>query len=127
MIRKVFKVKDKWEVVVYYNIDYNLFDYIANDISKLGINDNSINRLYKMMYTHKAKAFTISSPVKKCSIVGINTSNSRLDFINSIAHEATHVAEAMMNYYGVKLEGEPIAYTIGYLVQIMIEPLKFIY
>lgn len=126
MIKKVFNIDNKWKVIVYYNIDYNLFSYIADDIRKLGVGDELINRVYKKMKNGRAKAVTISSPVKKCSVVGFNSTNSDYDLINSIAHEAVHVMEAMLNYYNVDVEGEPPAYTIGYLVQIMLQPLALI-
>lgn len=126
MIKKVFNIDNKWKVIVYYNIDYNLFDYIANDIHKLGMSNKLINRVYKAMKSGKAKAVTISSPVKKCSIVGFNPAKSNYDLINSIAHEAVHIMEAMLDYYNVDINGEPPAYTIGHLVQIMIQPLALI-
>lgn len=126
MIKKVFNIDNKWKVIVYYNIDYNLFHYIADDISKLGISNASLYRVYKMMKSNKAKAVTISSPLKRCSIVGFNKTTSRYDLINSIAHEAVHVTEAMLNYYDINIEGESPAYTIGHLVEIMLQPLKFI-
>jgi len=34
--------------------------------------------------------------------------------------------EAILDYYNVDITGELPAYTIGHLVQIMLEPLKFI-
>lgn len=126
MIKKIFSINNKWKVIVYYNIDYNLFDYIANDIYNLGMSNKLINRVYKMMKSGRAKAVTISSPVKKCSIVAFNSTKSNYDLINSIAHEAVHVMEAMLNYYDTDIEGEPPAYTIGHLVQIMMQPLALI-
>lgn len=47
MIKKVFNIDNKWKVIVYYNIDYNLFDYIANDASKLGMSDASFTGYIK--------------------------------------------------------------------------------
>lgn len=126
MIKKIFNIDNKWKVIVYYNIDYNLFDYIADDIYDLGMSDKLIDRVYKMMKSGRAKAVTISSPVKKCSIVAFNPTKSNYDLINSIAHEAVHVMEAMLNYYNVNITGEPPAYTIGHLVQIMMQPLALI-
>lgn len=126
MIKKIFNINNKWKVIVYYNIDYNLFDYIANDIYNLGMSNKLINRVYKMMKSGRAKAVTISSPVKKCSIVAFNSTKSNYDLINSIAHEAVHIMEAMLNYYDIDIEGEPPAYTIGHLVQIMMQPLALI-
>ena len=126
MIKKVFNIDNKWKVIVYYNIDYNLFDYIADDIYELELNDKLVNRVYKMMKSGRAKAVTINSPLKKCSIVGFNPTKSKYDLINSIAHEAVHVMEAMLNYYNIDIKDEPPAYTIGHLVQIMIQPLSLI-
>lgn len=126
MIKKIFNIDDKWKVIVYYNIDYNLFSYIADDIYNLGMSDKLINRIYKMMKSGKAKAVTISSPVKKCSIVAFNKTNRHYDLINSIAHEAVHVMEAMLNYYNINIKDEAPAYTIGHLVQIMLQPLSLI-
>ena len=126
MIKKIFNIDNKWKVIVYYNVDYNLFYYIANDIYKLGASKKVINRIYKMMKSGKAKAVTISFPLKKCSVVAFNPSTSDYDLINSVAHEAVHVMEAMLRYYNVDIEGEHPAYTIGYLVQIMLEPLSLI-
>lgn len=126
MIKKIFNIDNKWKVIVYYNIDYNLFDYIANDIYNLGKDNKLINRVYNMMKSGRAKAVTISSPLKKCSIVAFNPTNSKYDLINSIVHEAVHVMEAMLDYYNVDITGEPPAYTLGYLVQIMMQPLALI-
>ena len=126
MIKKTFNIDNKWKVIVYYNIDYNLFSYIADDIYDLGMSNKLVNRVYKMMKSGRAKAVTISSPVKKCSIVAFNPTNSNYDLINSIAHEAVHVMEAMLNYYDINIKGEPPAYTLGYLIQIIIQPLALI-
>lgn len=126
MIKKIFNIDNKWKVIVYYNIDYNLFDYIADDIYKLKMSDRLVNRVYKMMKSGRAKAVTISSPVKKCSVVAFNPTNSKYDLINSIAHEAVHVMEAILNYYNIDVSGEPPAYTLGHLVQIMLQPLALI-
>ena len=126
MIKKIFNIDNKWKVIVYYNIDYNLFAYIADDIYELGMSIKSINRLYETMKSGKAKAVTISSSAKKCSIVAFNPTKSNYDLINSIAHEAVHVMEAMLNYYNIDIKGESPAYTIGHLVQIMLQPLSLI-
>lgn len=126
MIKKIFNIDNKWKVIVYYNIDYNLFAYIADDIYKLGMSGKSINKVYETMKSGKAKAVTISSSAKRCSVVAFNPTKSNYDLINSIAHEAVHVMEAMLNYYNVDIKGESPAYTIGHLVQIMLQPLSLI-
>lgn len=121
MIKQVINVNNKWKVIVYYDIDYNLFPYINQELYKAGITQKEIERLYEKMYNHKAKAFTISNFKNKVSIVGFNTHKTRSDYISSIAHEAVHVKQAMLDYYGVDDVDEPPAYTIGFLVMKMLQ------
>lgn len=121
MIKQVIDVNNKWKVIVYYDIDYNLFPYINQELYKAGISQKEIERLYEKMYKRKAKAFTISNFKNKVSIVGFNTHQTRSDYISSIAHEAEHVKQAMLDCYGVDDADEPPAYTIGFLVMKMLQ------
>lgn len=121
MIKQVINVEDYWKIIVYYNVDYNLFDYIAYDFHCIGANDYVINRIYKTMKCRKAKAVTLSNRLLHISIVVFNKHKEKLDYINSIVHEAEHVKQAMLIAYNVKDEGEAPAYTIGFIVMKMIQ------
>lgn len=121
MIKQVINVNNKWKVIVYYDIDYNLFPYINQELYKAGIKKHHIEQIYNTMYHRKAKAFTMSNLKSKTSIVGFNTHKTRSDYISSIAHEAEHVKQAMLDYYGVEDVDEPPAYTIGFLVMKMLQ------
>ena len=50
----------------------------------------------------------------------LNMSRSRYDYINSIIHEAEHVKQHMLKAYDVVDEGEPSAYTVGYIAMRML-------
>ena len=106
MIKQVINVNNKWKVIVYYDIDYNLFPYINQELYKAGVKQHHIEQIYNKMYHRKAKAFTMSNLKSKTSS----------DYISSIAHEAEHVKQHMLDYYGVEDVDEPPAYTIGFLV-----------
>lgn len=122
MIRRVIDIDNYWKVIVYYDIDYNLFDYIVRDISTTAsLPVEEINNLFTNLITHKVKAFTYSSIKDKLSIVGFNKHKDYYDYINSIVHEAEHIKQDMLKVYKVKDSGEPPAYTIGFLVMKMIE------
>ena len=121
MIKQVINVNNKWKVIVYYDIDYNLFPYINQELHKANIKQSAIEDIYSKMYYKKAKAFTISNLEAKISIVGFNIHETRSDYINSIAHEAEHVKQDMLDYYGVKDTDEPPAYTIGFLIMKMLQ------
>ena len=63
--------------------------------------------------------FTYTDPKKKTSIVGIASTSSQEEFLNTIVHEAKHVQSHICEYYDVHEDGEQAAYLIGYIVQKM--------
>jgi hypothetical protein len=127
MIKQVFNVESYWKVIVYYDVDYNFFDIIATEFRQYNASISSINDIYSIMSQGKAKAVTYSNIDKHVSIVLFNRHRSKEDYINSLVHEAEHIKQAMLDAYRVKDEGEPPAYTVGYLVMKMWEMFKSMY
>lgn len=121
MIKQVINVDNYWKIIVYYNVDYNLFSYIAKDLYNIEVSNKLIKRTFYNMYNHKAKAVTISSQYYKTSIVLFNKHKSKYDYLNSIIHEAEHIKQAMLKAYNVEDENEPPAYTIGFIGMKMLE------
>lgn len=115
MIKQVINIEGYWEVIVFWNVNYDLFDIVEHELKKVGLSDAAIERVKKMM-EKEAKAVTCSNGGKHLSVVAFNHHSSEADYINSIVHEAEHVKQAMLKTYLVDDEGEPPAYTIGYLV-----------
>ena len=121
MIRQTINVNNYWEIIVYYNIDYNLFDYIAYDLYyKVSSPVEKIDEIYYNL-KHKAKAVTVSSINNHISIVAFNIHKNKYDYINSIVHEAEHIKQAILRAYNVEDKGEPPAYTIGFIVMKMLQ------
>lgn len=120
MIKQTIDVNGYWKVIVYYDINYNLFNHIATDLHHIGTQPKSINRIYKNMITNKAKAVTVSNIDMRTSVVAFNYHKDKYDYINSIVHEAEHVKQAMLEGYNIEDKGEHPAYTIGYLVMKML-------
>ena len=127
MIRQEFNVKHYWKVIVYYDVNYNLFNYIEDELYDIIHKEKDIDRLYYNMSTYKAKAVTISSIKKHKSIVLFNKHKSYYDYINSIVHEAEHIKQAILNAYNIKDYGENPAYTIGFVAMKMLMILKYLY
>lgn len=120
MIKRIININNYWKVIVYYNIDYNFFDYVENDLLYYGTPVESIKRIYHNMRT-TAKAFTYSNDKYRVSIVGFNIYFDKYDYINSIVHEAEHIKQAMLDYYNIPDEGENAAYTIAYIAMKMLQ------
>ena len=119
MIKQVFQVEHYWEVIVFYSLNYDLFDVVEKDLLDNGASQDVLEEIYYMMYYRKAKAATYNNFHLHTSIVLFNQHNSKEDYLNSIVHEAEHVKQAMLKAYHVEDDGEPPAYTIGYLISQM--------
>ena len=120
MIKQVINVDNKWKVIVYYNIDYNLFHYVADELRSLGMSSKRIERIAYLSFTGEVKAFTVTNAARQTSVVGFNYHKTIKDYVNSIAHEAEHVKQHMLDAYLVADKNEPPAYTIGFLVSKML-------
>ena len=120
MIKRIININNYWKVIVYYNINYNFFDYVENDLLYYGTPVESIKRIYYNMRT-TAKAFTYSNVKYKVSIVGFNIHFDKYDYINSIVHESEHVKQAILKYYNIADEGENAAYTVAYIAMKMLQ------
>ena len=126
MIRQEFSVESYWKVIVYYNLDYGLFNIVSHTLLEAGADKDTIEDIYHHMSSYKAKAVTYSNYSRHISVVLFNRHNSMADFINSIVHEAEHIKQAMLYAYKINDAGEPPAYTIGFLASRMYEVLRYL-
>ena len=120
MIKQIINIDNYWEVIVYYDIDYNFFNDIVKELNYLNAPVEEIDKIYYTM-KYKAKAFTYSNLKYRVSIVGFNIHFDKYDYINSIVHEAEHIKQAMLDYYNIPDEGENAAYTIAYIATKMLQ------
>lgn len=120
MIKRIIDVQGYWKVIVYFDIDYDLFNIVAKELEGVLCPKEEIKGIYYHMTTD-AKAFTFSNIDLGISVVGFNKHKNRYDYIDSIVHESEHIKQAMLRAYKVNDSGEPPAYTIGYLVSQMLK------
>lgn len=121
MIKQVFNVEHYWKVIVYYNVNYSLFNIIVGTLKDIHCPNYIINEIYYYMKTHRAKAVTISNCKHKVSILLFNNHSDYYDYINSIVHEAEHIKQSLLKCYNIDDEGEEPAYTIGFIASKMIK------
>ena len=123
MIKQLIDIDGYWEVIVYYNVDYNFFNDIAFELKAIGSPVEKIDDVYYRL-KYENKAVTCSNIKEHISVVLFNYHKSRYDYINSIIHEAEHIKQHMLMAYNVVDEGEPPAYTVGYIAMrmLMINP-----
>lgn len=75
--------------------------------------------VYNAPLPYEDTGFTFTDFAKKKSIVGISSSSTKEEFINTVVHEAKHVQSHICRYYDVMETSEEAAYLIGYIVQRM--------
>lgn len=124
MIRQQFYVEHYWEVIVFFDLDFDLFQYVEDELLDIGFPLKEIDNLYYQLWSGYAKAATCSNIEYHKSIILLPPHTSPQDYLDSIVHEAEHVKQAMLDAYQVEDKGEPPAYTIGYLVSRMYPILK---
>ena len=119
MIRQHFYVEYYWEVIVFYNLDFDLFEYVEEELLGIGFHIREIDELHYYLWSGLAKAVTCSNIEYHKSIILLPPHTSPQDYLDSIVHEAEHVKQAILETYQVEDRGEPPAYTIGYLISRM--------
>ena len=115
MIRRVIHIESYWKVVVYFDVDYDLFYIVSDEMAGIGTSERTIDEVYSNMSSGDAKGVTLSNLDKHISVVLFNEHSSYQDYLNTIVHEAEHIKQAMLKAYRVKDEGEEPAYTVGWV------------
>ena len=85
----------------------------------------TIKIVYKAKLGEQNSGFTYSDSKKKTSIVGISSTSSRGELLNTIVHEAKHVQSDICSYYNIDENSEEAAYLIGYIVQNMYKVFRY--
>jgi hypothetical protein len=124
MIKQDFDIDGYWEVIIFWDLDYDFFDDVCLELMKIDFPKPAIEEVYTSLKYGNAKAVTFSNIEEHTSIVLFNQHETKEDYLNSIVHEAEHIKQAMLKAYNVDDIGEPPAYTIGYLVMKMYEVFK---
>ena len=75
--------------------------------------------IYDALLGTKDSGFTYTDFHSKRSVVGISSTSTQEQFLNTIVHEAKHVQSHICKYYNVDEDSEDAAYLIGYIVQKM--------
>ena len=126
MTKQIFYIEHYWKVIAYHNIEYKFFRHIFKDLYSIGFSNASITRIYKKFKLNQIKAVTCSSPTYKTSILIFAKHDNPIDYINSIVHESEHLKQVLLKVYKVYDEGEPPAYTVGYIASKLYSAFKLL-
>jgi len=120
MVTKYIDIDGKWGVLI--NYDFNMLDWddIAAVLHSFGMNDKNIRKAIRILSAPNT-GMAVSNGDIRMTAIYIANSTSNAQFWSTVVHELKHAADAIIDYYGEPLDGESSAYTIGYLMQRVVE------
>lgn len=68
---------------------------------------------YNCGFTYSRNRLSYANPRRHRAVMLIGPTTSGEQFLNTLAHEVRHLADAVANSYGVPLDSEPPAYMTG--------------
>ena len=120
MVTSYIDIDGKWGVLISYDFDMLDWDDISSVLYSFGLNERKIQRAIRVLSTPNS-GLSVSNDDIRMTAIYIGKSTSTAQFWNYVAHELKHASDAIIDYYGEPLNGESSAYTIGYLMQRVVE------
>lgn len=126
MIRQEIYLKEyKWKLIVFYNTNIDNLEYILDTLKEIGISKKDLKLAYNNIVKGKINTgFIYTNFDKKESLIIIGETNSKEEFINTVAHEANHLQSHIATYYNLDEKGEEVSYIIGDIVKQMYKVFK---
>lgn len=112
---------NKWGIVVIYDFDTRK-DYVElmAIMRSFGMSQYNSKKALRILSNYNT-GMAISLDELKMSAIFISDSSSNSQWWDSAIHELKHVADSIINYYGVDWDSEDAAYLTGYLTKELVE------
>lgn len=112
--------EEKWGCLLVWDFDVLDYDNIWSICKSFGMSDGNIKRSLQILSTYNS-GMTVSSDDLRMSAMFIGKSSSMSQFWNTIAHECSHLVDAISLYYNVGCSTEDRAYLQGFIFQRIVE------
>ena len=111
---------EKWGILFVYDFDSEDDGDLYAIMRSFGMRERNIGKSLSILSTYNS-GMAISSDSLRMSAMFIGKPSSSAQFWNSVVHETSHVASAIVDYYNEPCDGEAIAYLQGYIFQCIVE------
>lgn len=112
--------EESWGIIFCYDFNESDYDEIEALCTGFGMSKWSINRSLNILSTFNS-GMTVSKDDLRMSAMFIGKSSSMSQFWNTIAHECSHLVDAISSYYDVDCNTEDRAYLQGFIFQRIVE------
>ena len=115
-------VKDKWGIVVCYDLMRRDVHEMRALMEALGMEREDIDAYLRLLLYHKNKGVCITNMDLKMSLVFIGEAESEDQWWDTLAHEVLdHAKVAILDYYNVSLRSEDSAWLTGFLMRKVVQ------
>ena len=121
MVTKFIEIpEEKWGCLLVWDFDVLDYDDIWAICRSFGMSDRNINKSLQILSTYNS-GMTVSNDDLKMSAMFVGKPSSTSQFWNTIAHECSHLVDAISSYYNVGCSTEDRAYLQGFVFQRIVE------
>lgn len=115
-------VKDKWGIVVCYDLMRRDVHEMRALMEALGMEREDIDAYLRLLLYHKNKGVCISNMELAMSLVFVGEATSQDQWWDTLAHEVLdHAKVAILDYYNVSLRSEDSAWLTGFLMRKVVQ------
>lgn len=113
--------KNKWGIVVIYDFDVKEeYVELMAIMRSFGMSQYNSKKALNILSNYNT-GMAISLDELKMSAIFISKSTSESQWWDSALHELKHVADSIIDYYGVDWDSEDAAYLTGFLTKELVE------
>lgn len=117
---KYIDVDGRWGIIVNYGYDITDYDDLWAIMRSFGMSDRNAGRALKILSNYNT-GMAVSNADIRMSAIFVSKATSPSEFWSTLIHEIKHVADAIIEYYGVDWNGEDAAYLTGYITKCAVE------
>ena len=114
----------KWGVVVIYDFDHSDSDDLAAIMGSFGMNIRNTNKALNILSNFNT-GMAVSKDSLRMSAIFVGNATSASEWWATAIHELKHVADAIIDYYGVDWDSEDAAYLTGYMTKELVETVGY--
>lgn len=112
--------QDNWGIVIIYDYDDTDWYDLAAVMESFKLQPHKIEEALDVL-SKPNTGMTISRFDIRMSVMFISNATSEKEWYNTAFHECKHVADAILDYYGVRYDSEEAAYLTGFMAEQIID------
>lgn len=117
---KYIDVDGYWGIIVNYDYDFMDFDDLWAVMRSFGLTSKNADKALKVLENYNT-GMAISNADIRMSAIFVSHATNPSEWWSTMIHEAKHVADAIIDHYGVDWDGEDAAYLTGFITKKIVE------